>query len=214
MLFVSKQRKVESLLDDYREKVLVCLKLFEKSFREYCDTNDRSVLKQNYSEVHKAESAADDIRREIEVMMYSKALFPESRGDILGLLEAMDRIPNQAESVIGMLYNQHISIPSEYKDQLFGLIGICRRCVEVLVDGTAKLFSDFTNATVAVGKVDELESEADYMEEAIIEHIFAGAMDGFNKILLRDIVRQIAAINDRAENTGDRIRLIVAKRGV
>ena len=214
MFFVSKQRKVESLLDDYREKVLTCLELFEKSFREYFDTNDREVLKRNFSDVHKAESAADDIRREIEVMMYSKALFPESRGDILGLLEAMDRIPNQAESVIGMLYNQHICIPSEYKDQLFGLIGICRRCVEVLVDGTAKLFSDFTNATVAVGKVDELESEADYMEEAIIEHIFAGAMDGFNKILLRDIVRQIAAISDRAENTGDRIRLIVAKRGV
>ncbi|MEK0368345.1 MAG: DUF47 family protein, partial [Nitrosopumilus sp.] len=38
-------------------------------------------------------------RREIEISLYEKALIPESRGDILGLLEAVDRIPNKAESV-------------------------------------------------------------------------------------------------------------------
>ena len=46
------------------------------------------------------------MRREIEVMMYSKALFPESRGDILTLLETIDRVPNQAEAVVRMLLNQ------------------------------------------------------------------------------------------------------------
>ena len=214
MFFVSKQKKVESLLDEYREKVQLCLEQFEKTFREYFDNNDRDILQQNLRAVSRSESAADDIRREIEVMMYSKAMFPESRGDILGLLEAMDRIPNQAEHVTTALHNQHINVREEYKVQIISLIGICIRCVDAMIDGASKLFSDFTNATVAVGKIDELESEADIVENALIEQIFGSDMDGFNKLLLRDLVRNVTAISDRAENVGDRIRLIVAKRGI
>ena len=40
--------------------------------------------------------------------MYSKALFPESRGDILGLLEAMDKVPNQAEKALLVMLTQYI----------------------------------------------------------------------------------------------------------
>ncbi len=214
MFFVSKQKKVESLLEEYRQKVSLCLEQFEKTFREYFDNDDRDILKQNLIAVSRSESSADDIRREIEVMMYSKSMFPESRGDILGLLEAMDRIPNQAEHVTISLHNQHIWVRQEYKEQIINLIGICLRCVNAMIDGVSKLFTDFTNATVAVGKIDELESEADLAENALIEHIFSTDMDGFNKILLRDLVQHIAAISDRAENVGDRIRLIVAKRSI
>ncbi len=39
-------------------------------------------------------------------------------------------------------------------------------------------------------------------------------MDGFAKIMLRDLVKQVAAVSDRAENVGDRISIIVAKRNV
>jgi len=186
--------------------------IFEKAFSEHLQEPDRGNLRQNFSQIHRTESAADDIRREIEVMMYSKAIFPESRGDILGLLETMDRVPNQAEATIQMLLNQHISIPQQYHSQIVQLIDTCHRCVNAMLEGTEKLFTDFINATVAVGKVDELESQADHIEDAIIEQIFSSDMNGFEKILLRDVIKQIAAVSDRAENTGDKIRIIVAKR--
>lgn len=214
MLFVSKQKKVESSLADYRQQVSTCLEIFEKAFLQYMENNDRSQLENNFLTIHKAESNADDIRREIEVMMYSKALFPESRGDILGLLETMDRVPNQAEDTVQVLLNQHITIPEIYHPQVIQLIDICRRCADAMLESSSKLFSDFTSATITIGKVDELESEADHLEESIIEQIFASDIEGYKKILLRDLIKQIATISDRAENVGDRIRIIVAKRGV
>jgi len=146
--------------------------------------------------------------------MYSKSLFPESRGDIMGLLEAMDKVPNQTEAAVRMLLTHHIEIPAAYRAGIIRLTEICHRCVEALLEGAGKLFSDFTSATAAVGKVDELESEADHLEASLVEGIFAGEMPGFDKILLRDLVRNISAITDRAENAGDRIRIIVAKRRV
>ena len=214
MLFVSKQKKVEEQLMEYRAKVGSCLEGFIQAFKRYCETADREQLAEDHQVVHKAESEADDIRREIEVMMYSKALFPESRGDIMGLLESVDKVPNQAEEVVRMMLSQRIVIPKVLRSKVLRLTDICFRCGEAMLDGTGKLFTDFTSATAAIGKVDELESEADQLETALIEVIFDSEMDGYEKILLRDLVENIATITDRAENAGDRIRIIVAKRNV
>jgi len=214
MIFENKQKKIESQLGQYNQKIILCLELFTHAVKQYCQDKDRGKLYSNFLKVHSAESMADDIRREIEVMMYTKALFPESRGDILGLLETMDKVPNQAESAVRMLLNQHVIVPDEMNEQVIQLADVCRRCVEAMVDSADKVFTDFTNATVAIGKVDELESIADGVEENLIEQIFTSEIDGADKLLLRDLVKHIAEISDRAENVGDRIRIIVAKRRV
>ena len=169
-------------------------------------------MKSIFGELHKAESMADDIRREIEVMMYIKALFPESRGDILGLLETMDRIPNAMESSVRMVLNQHIYIPEDIRAKLLQLIDVSGSCVEAMLDGAGKLFTDFTGTTVAIGKVDEIESQADRIEYSLIEQIFSSEIDGYDKIMLKDLIKHIAEVSDRTENVADRIRIITAKR--
>lgn len=88
--------------------------------------------------------------------MYSKALFPESRGDILGLLESMDRVPNQAESSLRSIFTQHLTIPENFTPKLLQIAELCRQCVTAMLDSSEKLFTNLTNATVMVGKIDEL----------------------------------------------------------
>ena len=44
--------------------------------------------------------------------------------------------------------------------------------------------------------------------------MFSSDLNGVDKILLRDLVGQLADISDRAENVADRIRVTVAKRRV
>ncbi len=214
MLFVNKQKKVQSQISEYCASVLECLDAFQQAVKQYCSHPDREAAKIAFAKVHKAESKADDIRREIEVVMYSKSLFPESRGDILGLLETMDKVPNQAESAIRMIWNQHVTIPEKYHPQILQLVDVCSRTVDVMIDSVEKLFSDFTNAAIAVGKIDELESEADRIEAVLIEELFSESSDSIATILFRDLIKQIAHISDRAENVGDKIRIIVAKRTI
>ena len=50
------------------------------------------------------------------------------------------------------------------------------------------------------------------IEALLTREIFAGAASDLDKILLRDLVKSIAAISDRAENVGDHMRIMVAKR--
>jgi len=214
MFFASKQKGIESEIARYCDTVLDCVRMFKRAIEQHCENPDRGLVKKHYDTVHKAESLADDIRREIEVMMYTKALFPESRGDILGLLETMDKVPNHAESAVRVIYEEHLTVPQFLVPGITRLLDVSERCVEAMLDAVDKLFKDYTSATVAVGKVDELETEADRIESELKERVFASDMEGLDKILLRDLIGRFSGICDRAENVGDRVRIMVAKRAV
>ena len=207
-----KQQRVQGQLDEYNRKVIECLKIFRSAFAE-CSI-DRRRLEQGYRDVHKAEGEADDIRRTLEDMMYTESVFPESRGDILGLIEAMDRVPNSAEYAVRMVLIQHIDLPAELRTSISELVEVCCMSVVAMINGVEQLFSNYIDAMVTVGKIDLLESEADTIEEELIDRIFSSEIADLQKILLRDLVEHISNIADRAENVGDRIRLMVAKRSV
>jgi predicted phosphate transport protein (TIGR00153 family) len=214
MLFLRRQQRIQGDLNEYNGQVIACMEVFQEAFHALCAGADRKAMAEFYRRIHEAEGAADDTRRDIEVQMYARALFPESRGDILGLLESMDRVPNHAESAVRMVINQHITIPSEFCSEVTQLVDTTARCAREMVEGADRLFTSFLSATVSVGRVDELESEADQLEEQIIDLIFSGDLDALQKILLRDLVDHIGGVSDRAESVADRIRIIVAKRTV
>jgi predicted phosphate transport protein (TIGR00153 family) len=214
MLFVNKQKQIEKQIKSYNEQISVCMDVFREAMKGYCESPEREKFRESTRHVHRAEGRADDIRREIQVLMYSKALFPESRGDILGLLEAMDKVPNHTESTVQMILDQHIAIPKDFCPLVMQIVDTTCRCVSEMIDAVESLFTNYMNATVIVGKIDELESEVDHVEADCIDRIFSSSLDGIEKILLRDLVKHMAGISDRAENVGDRLRIICAKRSI
>lgn len=213
-LIKNQKKEIESRLNVYCSTVDDCMGRFQNVMSSYCKDTNRDALGKNVVHIHQAESRADDIRREIETMLYSQSIFPESRGDLLGLLEAIDRVPNSAESAVRMIYNQHIPVPVGLAPMMMELVELSCRAANVLLDSVRKLFSDYTNATVGIGIIDELESKADAIEARLTQEIFSDSLDGHTKILLRDLVEKIGKITDRAESVSDRIRIMVAKRSI
>jgi len=196
----------------YCDHVHACVDRFQRAMIAQMNQPDRQRLAADSLEVHRFENLADDARREIEVLMYSQALFPESRGDVLGLIETVDRVANHAESAIRMVLNEHIDLPTMWTPQILQLIDTCHRCVGLTVDAVRRLFRNVTQAAVGIGRIDELERQADHLEAALIEDIFSSDMDGWKKLHLRDWIHHVSGICDRAQVVGDRIRVIVAKR--
>jgi uncharacterized protein len=216
MLFLKRQKELERQIGEYCEQVLLCVQSMRNTFEKYQDpaTPQDGFLQQASAEAHRHESKADDLRRDIEVRMYKKSMFPESRGDILGLLEALDKVANQAESAVRMMRTHHVTVPIEYRSDLLRLADIALRSVETLLAGVGKLFTDFANAAASAGKVDELESLADQLEATLTERIFGSSLDGFQKLLVGEVVKKTSGVCDRAEDAADRVGLIVAKRGL
>ena len=215
MIFRSRKKLIQDELESYRGLINGCVAELYRTLKRYSETSDRRELKKNIEEVSRLEGAADDKRRSIQVVLYSKSLFPESRGDLLGLLETIDKIANRAEATALMLRTHHISIPESFRKDIVELCHISQRAVSVVLEAERKLFSDFRGALEFIGRVNELESDADHLEHRTINKIFASStLEPLEKILLRDVVSFISSLADKAEDVGDRIRVIVAKRGV
>lgn len=213
-MFFNKQKSVEQMIGRYLEEVNACLDYLVDFIRHSVGDVDHQALGKIAAKVHQSESKADDIRREIELLLYGKALFPESRGDILGLLETVDKIPNCCESLAKNIYCQRNYIPAEFGDDVCDLADHSTNCARHLLRAVATLFDDYNTAMHLAEQVDQLESRGDDVERALIERLFATDRDTAQKILLRDIIQKLGDLADLAENVGDRIRIIAVKRKI
>lgn len=213
--FWRKQETVEKMMAQYFERCDKCFELFEKAFKTYVENGNGQVFNAAVQKAHQAESAADDQRREIELTLYGKALLPESRGDLLGLLETFDKLPNMAETVLFVILCQRTVIPQDMIEQYSRLIEINLQAYYLARKAVDELLGNPRATLHTTKEVDEKESESDRLEREIISFIFDKPdLSPGMKMLLKEIVLLIGKISDRAEKVADRIGIVAIKRQI
>ncbi len=213
--FWKKQDTVEKMLAQYFERCDTCFELFEKAFNIYVENGHGASFEAAVQKAHEAESAADDQRREIELTLYGKALLPESRGDLLGLLETFDTLPNMAETVLFVILCQKTVIPEDLLEYYKKLVEINLQAYYLVRRAVDELLNN-PRATLHTTKdVDEKESESDRLERKVIRSIFEKQeLSPGMQLLLKEIVLMIGKISDRAERVADRIGIVAIKRQI
>ena len=88
--------KIDQFLDCLSESGLV----FRAAIEAYINEGCSEAFSEKHHHVDRLEGDADNLRRDIETQLYTQTLIPESRGDVLGLLENLDHIINLMESVL------------------------------------------------------------------------------------------------------------------
>jgi predicted phosphate transport protein (TIGR00153 family) len=161
-------------------------------------------------EVHASESVADDIRRDIELQMYKKALIPESRGDVLGLIESMDMVPNLFQSLCDQLLYQQIEVPPEFRERYLELVEVNIDSYNLLREAILALFYR-RDCQEQLRRIDAKESESDGIERGLVKDIFSTDLDKADKILLKEIVVNTGDISDTVEIAADRLNLALIK---
>lgn len=213
MFDYKKKKQVESIFSDFRFEIVNSVEALKRAVLIAIDSKNIG-LDEAINMVRISESKADALRAEIEVILYGKSLFPESRGDIFSLLETTDRIANQAETCALMLKTHQIIIPDFCVTSILSIINYGLNITRTLSEAEEKIFKNYRLALPLVGKISQIESDADDIEIFLIEEIFKSDIDPFKKIVLRDWTSNLSHICDRAEDVSDLIRVIVAKRGV
>jgi len=212
--FWKRQEDIEARIDKYFDQCDACLDAFEKAFALIMDVGQGEAFEAAVQKTHEAESSADDLRRELELTLYGKALLPESRGDLLGLLETYDQLPNMAQTVLFALRCQRVVFPKELLTGFKNLVqlnlqayGLARKCVD-------ELFHNPKVILYTARDVDSKESESDRAERQMICSIFDSGMDIGTKLMFKELVLLIGHLSDLAEAVADRVSIIAIKRQV
>jgi predicted phosphate transport protein (TIGR00153 family) len=173
IFFWKREQEIERLMNQYMSEVLTCLDVFKDCLFALFEDATSDQAADLVSQVEHAESRADHLRHQIEFEMYGKALMPDSRGDLLGLVEAIDRIPNWAEEVVYDIHLQRVVFPQHLLNQFQHLTEANVQCFHVLHEAVTALFADIDAVFQLTQDVDKIEGEIDGSERQLIRAVIA-----------------------------------------
>ena len=213
-LLFKKEQQVEQLIYQYLDNLKMAQNEFLKAMNVYFEKGFSDDFDFLIERLHKVESKADDTRYEIETMMYTKALIPESRGDILGLLEAIDQIPGLFQVVLYMIQTQRLSTPDFLVLDMKELIRVSLECCDLLVKEIEALFKKSGDIRSLVSTIDNNESHCDHIERRLITRIFDSDLEPFQKFQLKEMVIHLGDISDQTDRVSRRVYIISIKKRV
>ncbi len=208
----SKTKELEAQTEEFCDKVSEGALAFRIGLFSYLD-GDRDAFAEKQRHMCEIESRADDLRRQIQRRLYLETLLPESRGDVLELLEYTDEVLNACESAMWQFAIEAPDFSSDVAAEFKKLVETVVETVESLVSALRAFFhgqqsSDHTH------KVIFFESEADKINRRVLSMIFDGDGDLSYKNQLRHFVLHIDNIADIAENVADKLAIFALKRAI
>ena len=208
-----KEKSIIDKIKTYLDQVDVCRDRFRLCIERLLFKPEDAENPAMLEEVHRSESKADDLRRNIELQLYERALIPESRGDVLGLLETMDVIPGMFQSLCYQFLLERIVFPEQFRERYLHLVDVNIKAYNLVRQAVLGLFysKDVKDLT---DLVDAVESDSDHIERDLIRDIFSSKLDKADKILFKEIVINTGDISDRAEAVKDRLVLAILKRKI
>lgn len=208
-----KSHPVADMVEEYTRKAEACVGLFKMAFEMYLQKGLSADFDALVQKVDMAETECDEIRRRVEQAMYEQALIPESRADIMNLIEKMDKLPNRAERILFRIQVEMLRVPQSLAGKFRQLVRINCEAFDDLAQAMRLLFTNTDEIRPIVKKVGMKESAADDLELEVIRLIFRDdGIPGDQRILLRDLVTQLCKISDLAENCCEALNITVVKR--
>jgi predicted phosphate transport protein (TIGR00153 family) len=210
-----KENKIESLIYEYLENLSLSQESFLNALNACflsgttCEDFDFFI-----GQTHKYESKADDIREEINNIMYGKVLIPDARGDIMELLSCIDVIPRLYEHILYMIHDQRIELPDFLLADVKDLIRISVECCDLLIQQTTALFKKKEGIRSFLNKIDINESHCDHSERRIIGKIFESDLNPFDKLQVKELIKLMGDISDQADSCSRLVNIISMKRRV
>lgn len=207
-------KALENEIDDFLNKLSEGALAFRMGVQVYIAQGRTAAFEEKLYHVNTLENTADNLRRSIEIKLYSQTLIPESRGDVLGLLETLDSVLNLVEGALWAFFIERPEIPEAFRVDFVDLTDKVVQSVEALVQAARAFFRNIEAVPDHNHKVMFFEKEADKISTKLKLAIFDSDLPLPNKSHLRYFVENIDNVADQAEDVADRLAIYTIKRTI
>lgn len=212
--FFKKELQLEKLIYNYLENLGMIQKHFAKAMNICLKEGASDDFCFLVDQTHKFESRADDLRDEINELMYSRALIPESREDIMALLERVDEIPRSFEQILNMIRTQQIFFPEFLVLDIQELIRVSMESCDLMAKQIDVMIKKKEGIRTLMSTIDQNESHCDHIERRIIVKLFESDLEPFLKLQLKELVIVLGEISDQVDRVSKRVNIMTMKRRV
>ncbi len=206
------------LLAEEIELYLLCMSnsslIFFEGIKDFFD-EEKEFLEKRRKEISRIEKEADNYLKSIRQKLYAFRLIPDSRGDVLELLDNMDDLVDVAKQTLLQLYIEQPNTLSSSKDDFLEMSRLSKYAVDELVRGVRVFFLNPGELDEFVKKVYFYEKEVDKLEEKIKRRVFSlQEVDLAQKVQVRYFVEKIALLSDKAEEIAKNLLIYKIKRNI
>jgi len=213
MIF-KKTKTLELQMDTFLDKISEAGIVFRRGIKNYMkeagEDFDRHLV-----QIKTLEHDADVLRKDIETKLYTQTLVPESRGDILALMETSDDVIDRAKDTLVELSIEKPYVPDAHKEGFIELARTTAKSAEEMVLAMRAFMRDPMHVRNYLHKVYHWETESDRIAEDLKRAIFANPeLQLAQKIHLRYFALHVDMLADKAEDVADRLAIYTIKRSI
>lgn len=212
-ILLKTSKMIEMQIDDFLNFISEAGIFFKRGLENYLKDNSVEFDKRLLA-VSEHERKADELRLNIEKQLYIHTLIPESRGDVLAILENTDRVMDDIKEALQVFAVERPEISEEFDTLFLELADSSIESVESLIHSVRAFFKDITSVNDHIHKVKFYEREADKIALSLKNEIFKADIDLSQKIHLRFCTQQIERISDSAEDVSERLAIYTIKRQI
>ena len=214
LILFKRTKEVETKISEFLSNIVHSGFLFALGFEIYLSKGVTAEFNSVCEQVSSHEAKNDELRRNVEIGLYTQMILPDVRSDILRLLEGCDRVINAYEDNMLKLYAEQINIPEKYRENIRSLLKPTADCADALIEAARCFFSGEPLTQHAV-LVSNLEHEIDLKVLELKRQIFTDKkIELAHKLQLRDMIDCIESISDRAEDITDRLQVMSVKHAL
>ena len=102
-------------IDEFLDKVSEASMVVEQTYLHYIDKGADHYLDEKMQQIFDIEARADGIRRNVATVMYTLMLMPDTREDVLTLLDFLDNVLDDCTHLIASISISRPELPDEFK---------------------------------------------------------------------------------------------------
>jgi len=185
-----------------------------------CKDKNWAIVSRVAEKVAMVEREADDVKRKVEVGLYSGIIFVGLKEDFLRLAEAVDDIADKAKDAARVLATreptkEEVGILFECSPDITKMIAGTISIVERLRDAIAMVDRDAKGALKIAHEVEKMEESLDDQKLKLIKHLTAneGMLSTLTYLQMRDFIFQLDMVADAAEEASDVLTSMIVKAG-
>lgn len=202
-------------------RVNECSELLEPFF-EACFTEDWGKVAEVRKKIVDLEHKADNLKSEIRLKLPRGLFMPIDRGDLLDLINQLDKIANLTRQISGLVFGRKLVIPKslqeEFKFFVAKSLNSTRHLRAILGQIDELLKFGFKGSKVKevaqkIIELDNIESDADNLEVNLRHSLFniEKELYAIDVMFLYKCIDLISSISDQVQSVGSRIELMIAR---
>ena len=214
-MFTSKAKTLQLDMDRYFEFIDEGAMLLEDGVTKYLEGNNE-LFEQKIKEIDRVEHEADNLRRQIKHRLYVEMLIPDSRGDVLALLETLDNVLDSTKHVAISISIEKPDIKDFLVEDFKELLRTTVHTVRELTLAVRAFFRQNFRVSEHLDKVHFWESENDKIEDRIKRKAFSSEdfTEFSRRVHMRYFAERIAKIADESEGVAERLAVFSIKRSM